>query len=57
MAKVDEFRAGYSNILHWSDTARPILSEFLERLYRDCQDFATERIREAATQVVARLEV
>ena len=42
------FRSNYSATIEWSSKARLRLRDKLERLYRDCQDFATSQIQNAA---------
>jgi len=39
-----EFRKKYQQFTQWSDNARPHIHAKIEKLYRDCQKFATDEI-------------
>ncbi len=42
-----EFRACYPKSIEWGDKAKMVLREELDKIYRECQTFATDRIKEA----------
>jgi len=53
--RIAEFRAGYEQAIIMSQSASPSLHEELEKIYRECQTFATERIKGAVEKVVSGL--
>lgn len=50
--KIRAFRADYPSYLDLNAKARRKLSEQTEGIYRDCQDFATSRIRQAVEGIL-----
>ena len=53
--RIAEFRAQYPKAIRFSQKALPSLHEELEKIYRECQAFATSRIKGAVDKVVASL--
>lgn len=49
--RVTEFQQPYSQFVRWSASARGMLREKIEALYRDCQRFATEEIGKLVAEV------
>jgi HNH endonuclease len=54
--KIAEFRARYPRSIDFSEKARTQLRPVLDKLYRDCQRFATETIQGAVDDAVRRLQ-
>jgi hypothetical protein len=48
--KISSFRARYPESLEWSRKAKPLLRQKLDNLYRECQVFATDRIKRAVDE-------
>jgi hypothetical protein len=53
--RVADFRAEYPEAIRLSQLAQPLLHKQLEKIYRDCQTFATNCITEAVENVIAEL--
>lgn len=51
--KILQFRALYPKSTEWTQKAKPQIVARLDALYRECQEFATVRIKEAVDQVFA----
>ena len=54
-SRITEFRAQYSQALELSVKAQPLLHQELEKIYRECQTFATTRIKGAVETVISSL--
>ncbi len=54
-AKIAAFRASYPEALDWSRRARLVLHSRMEAIYRDCQEFASVRIKQAVEGVFQEL--
>ncbi|MEO5803782.1 MAG: hypothetical protein ABIR24_09640 [Verrucomicrobiota bacterium] len=52
-----EFRAGFRQAIRLGRKAKPSLHQELERLYRECQVFATDHIKGSVEQVVLDLGI
>jgi len=50
-----DFRRNYSATLDWSERARVELRDSVEKLYRDCQDFAIREIQTLVDSLFARV--
>lgn len=55
--RITAFRERFFSVLHWSTQAHLHLRDHLERLYRECQDFATTRITALADDAFARMKI
>jgi hypothetical protein len=44
---ITEFRSKYPKSIEWGEKAKIALREELDKIYRECQTFATDRIKEA----------
>ena len=55
--RIAEFRAEYRQAMRLSLEAHPSLHQELERLYRECQVFATSHIKGSVEQVVSTLKL
>lgn len=55
--RITEFRAEYKQAIQLSQIAQPSLHEELEMIYRECQTFAANRIRDAVGNVMSKLPV
>lgn len=55
--RIAEFRAEYELAIQMNEMARPSLHEELEKIYRECQMFATSRIKGAVDNVLSSLPV
>lgn len=55
--RVLEFRAEYEQAIQLNRKAQPSLHQELEKIYRECQKFATSRIKGAVEQVISSLAV
>jgi len=53
--KISAFRGGYPEALKWSSRAREILHAEVEVIYRECQVFATTRIKRAVDELFEQL--
>jgi hypothetical protein len=53
--RISEFRSQYSNSIRLNSKAQAALHKELEKIYRECQSFATTRIKGAVEQVVSSL--
>jgi hypothetical protein len=53
LLRITAFRARYPGPMKWCQEMRSNLRHDIDRLYRDCQEFATARIRNAVDQAVA----
>jgi hypothetical protein len=53
--RIKAFRARYQPYLELNAKARVVLAEKIDIIYRDCQEFATTRIREAVEDVLKEL--
>jgi hypothetical protein len=53
--KIVAFRANYKSYLELNARARVVLAEKIGSIYRDCQEFATTRIKEAVEDVLREL--
>jgi hypothetical protein len=51
-ARITAFRKGYEAYLDLNTRAKKVLSEKIDAIYRDCQVFATERIKTAVDDVL-----
>jgi hypothetical protein len=49
--RIAAFRAKYANYLELNAKARPKLAKSIDAIYRDCQHFATTRIKEAVEEI------
>ena len=49
--KIRNFRKGYTEFLNLNSSARALIAKEIGSIYRDCQDFATDRIRKAVTEI------
>lgn len=49
--RIHEFRKSYPEALGWSRKTKPALQQTLDTVYRECQEFATLRIRKAVDEV------
>lgn len=54
-ARIASFRGQYKKSILLSESAAPALHEELENIYRECQAFATSRIKGAVEKVIAKL--
>jgi len=54
---ISEFRAEYGQAIQLSRKAQPSLHKELEKIYRECQTFATSRIKGAIDQVISSLAI
>jgi hypothetical protein len=54
--RIGSFRNNYPRYLELNERARAILGQKIDVIYRDCQEFATKRIREAVEAVVGQLQ-
>ena len=50
--KIERFRRNYGPYLELNSRARGLLDEKIHAIYRDCQIFATTRIKEAVGDVL-----
>jgi hypothetical protein len=55
--KIVSFRSRYPRSMEWSRKARSTLQDQVDEMYRDCQKFATTRIRTAVEGVLSDLGV
>jgi hypothetical protein len=55
--RIVEFRAEYADAIRMSQIAQPLLHKELEKIYRECQAFATTCIKGAVDNVMATLPV
>ncbi len=55
LARIKAFRVSYRPYLDLNARARIILATRIASIYRDCQDFATNRIKEAVDDVIREL--
>jgi hypothetical protein len=55
LQRIQDFRANYVSSLELSAKARVLLAAEIESIYRDCQHFATTRIKEAVDDVLQKL--
>ena len=53
--RILEFRTEYQKSTHLSQKAQPTLHQELERLYRECQSFATSHIKGSVDRVISTL--
>ncbi len=53
--RIAEFRSEYEQAIRLNEKAHPSLHEELEKIYRECQTFATSRIRGAVDNVLSSL--
>ncbi len=53
--RIVAFRKNYQPYLELNVKARAALAEKIEAIYRDCQEFATTRIKEAIEDVLEEL--
>lgn len=53
--RIVEFRAGYEQAIQLSEKVAPSLHEQLEKIYRECQTFATNSIKGAVEMVISNL--
>jgi hypothetical protein len=53
--RIAAFRKDYFSYIELNAKARTVLSEKIEAIYRDCQEFATTRIKEAVEDVLREL--
>jgi len=53
--KISTFRARYPESLEWSRRAKTFLRQALDKLYRECQEFATDRIKAAVDEAFSDL--
>ena len=53
--RIAEFRSQYTKAIRLGQKALPSLHKELEKIYRECQTFATSRIKEAVGKVISRL--
>lgn len=53
--KVHEFRAGYAVQAQESDRVKAALHDSVERLYRECQAFASDRIATLGAEVLSKM--
>jgi hypothetical protein len=53
--KISNFRSYYPESLQWGQKAAALLRPELDKLYRECQEFATSRIRKAVDEAFAEL--
>jgi hypothetical protein len=53
--KISKFRSCYPESLQWGQKAAALLRPELDKLYRECQEFATDRIRKAVDEAFAEL--
>jgi len=53
--RIAEFRNDYEQSMRLCQVALPSLHEELEKIYRECQDFATSRIKGAVDKVISTL--
>ena len=49
--KIRKFRKGYTEFLNLNSDARTLVAKEIGEIYRDCQNFATERIRKAVDEI------
>jgi len=54
-SRIASFRSQYRDVLIWSAEAEPLLHQELDKIYRECQDFATTRIKGAVENVISGL--
>lgn len=54
-ARIAEFRSEFHQGVHASEKVSPLLHEELERIYRECQSFATNCIKDAVEKIVSKL--
>ena len=55
LAQIAQFRARYSEFIDLSQKVAPSLHDELENIYRECQMFATTRIKGAVEKVISSL--
>ena len=55
--RIMEFRAEYADAIQLSRRAKPELHRELEKIYRECQTFATTRIKGSVDQVISSLAI
>ncbi len=55
MEKISAFRSNYLPYLKLNERAKVVLKEKIDSIYRDCQAFATTRIRQAVDDVSGQL--
>ena len=55
ISRVKAFRMRFSDLLSRVEAARPVIRKDVEALYRECQDFASERIERMTQEVLAAL--
>lgn len=53
--RISEFRAEYPEAIRLTQIAQPLLHKELEKIYRECQAFATNCIKDAIENVIAEL--
>ncbi len=49
-SRIQDFQESYPEALGWSRRAKPALRQTLDTVYRECQEFATVRIRKAVEE-------
>lgn len=52
--RITEFRAEYAEAIRLSIEVQPFLAQELEKVYRECQTFATNCIKQAVDNVISR---
>jgi hypothetical protein len=53
--RIEVFRSGYPESVEWSRKAKIFLRQELDKLYRECQEFATARIKQGVDDVFSDL--
>ena len=53
--KISTFRSRYPESMEWSRKAKTFLRQELDKLYRECQEFATVRIKSAVDEEFSHL--
>jgi hypothetical protein len=54
--KIHDFRLSFASVIGEAEKIKGILQNSVEELYRECQNFATERIDALGAQVVAQMD-
>jgi hypothetical protein len=49
--KIRKFRKDYTEFLHLNSNAQKLIAKEIGNIYRDCQDFATDRIKKAVDEI------
>lgn len=49
--RIRQFQQPYNRFIIWSANAQPTIQENVERLYRDCQNFATDEIEKLTSEL------